>query len=124
MDKYYVIQKADKTDTVSIDRLKPAYLECVPLSVVPPTSSATSSPDPPVSVPSTQPPHTTTPPTHPDSPTPPRTSSRSDVNLPEQQVSVTDFSSGFHPEHSLYDNRFWRELHFSFNCRRREKFNQ
>ncbi|VDM06342.1 unnamed protein product, partial [Schistocephalus solidus] len=26
MDKYYVIQKADKTDTVSIDRLKPAYL--------------------------------------------------------------------------------------------------
>ncbi|BHF67008.1 hypothetical protein SprV_0301003100 [Sparganum proliferum] len=78
MDKYYVIQKADKTDTVSIDRLKPAYLECIPLSVVPPTFSAPSSLDPPVSVPSTQPPHSTTPPTHPDSPTTaPRTSSRS-----------------------------------------------
>ncbi|BHF83231.1 hypothetical protein SprV_0802637300 [Sparganum proliferum] len=56
MDKYYVIQKADKTDTVSIDRLKPAYLECIPLSVVPPTFSAPSSLNPPVSVPSTQPP--------------------------------------------------------------------
>ncbi|BHF67513.1 hypothetical protein SprV_0301054000 [Sparganum proliferum] len=78
MDKYYVIQKADKTDTVSIDRLKPAYLECIPLSVVPPTFSAPSSLDPPVSVPSTQPPHSITPPTHPDSPTTaPRTSSRS-----------------------------------------------
>ncbi|BHF73832.1 hypothetical protein SprV_0401691600 [Sparganum proliferum] len=78
MDKYYVIQKADKTDTVSIDRLKPAYLECIPLSVVPPTFSAPSSPDPPVSVPSTQPPHSITPPTHPDSPiTALRTSSRS-----------------------------------------------
>ncbi|BHF85394.1 hypothetical protein SprV_1002855900 [Sparganum proliferum] len=78
MDKYYVIQKADKTDTVSIDRLKPAYLECIPLSVVPPTFSAPSSLDPPVSVPSTQPPHSITPPTHHDSPTTaPRTSSRS-----------------------------------------------
>ncbi|BHF80355.1 hypothetical protein SprV_0702348100 [Sparganum proliferum] len=78
MDKYYVIQKADKTDTVSIDRLKPAYLECIPLSVVPPTFSAPSSLDPLVSVPSTQPPHSITPPTHPDSPTTtPRTSSRS-----------------------------------------------
>lgn len=26
-DKYFVIQKADKTDTVSIDRLKPAYID-------------------------------------------------------------------------------------------------
>nr|VZI47904.1 unnamed protein product [Spirometra erinaceieuropaei] len=69
MDKYYVIQKADRTDTVSIGRLKPAYLECIPPSVVPPTSSAPSSPDPPVSVPSTQPPPSTTPPTHPDFPT-------------------------------------------------------
>nr|VZI32596.1 unnamed protein product [Spirometra erinaceieuropaei] len=78
MDKYYVIQKADKTDTVSIDRLKPAYVECIPPSVVPLTSSVPSSPDPPVSVPSTQPPHSTTPPTHTDSSsTPPRTSSRS-----------------------------------------------
>ncbi|BHF65206.1 hypothetical protein SprV_0200821600 [Sparganum proliferum] len=78
MDRYYVIKKADKTDTVSIDRLKPAYLECTPLSVVPPTPSAPSSPDPPVSVPSTQPPHSITPPTHLDSPTTaPRTSSRS-----------------------------------------------
>ncbi|BHF58389.1 hypothetical protein SprV_0100134100 [Sparganum proliferum] len=78
MDKHYVIQKADKTDTVSIDRLKPAYLECIPLSVVSKTSSAPSSPDPPVSIPSSQPPHSITPPTHPDSPTTaPRTSSRS-----------------------------------------------
>nr|VZI40227.1 unnamed protein product [Spirometra erinaceieuropaei] len=78
MDKYYVIQKADKTDTVSIDRLKPAYVGCIPPSVVPPTSSVPSSPDPPVSAPSTQPPHSTTPPTHPDSSSiPPHTSSRS-----------------------------------------------
>ncbi|BHF62301.1 hypothetical protein SprV_0200528300 [Sparganum proliferum] len=88
MDKYYVIQKADKTDTVSIDRLKPAYLECIPLSVVPPTFSAPSSLDPPVLVPSTQPPHSITLPTHPDSPTTaPRTSSRS--------ASFTDFVSDF-----------------------------
>nr|VZH96033.1 unnamed protein product [Spirometra erinaceieuropaei] len=78
-DKYYDIQKADRTDTVSIGRLKPAYLECIPPSVVPPTSSAPSSPDPPVSVPSTQPSHSTTPPTHPDFPTTAlSTSSRSD----------------------------------------------
>ncbi|BHF64801.1 hypothetical protein SprV_0200780800 [Sparganum proliferum] len=78
MDKYYVIRKADKTDTVSIDRLNPAYLECIPLSMVPPTSSAPSSSDPPVSVPSTRPLHSITPPTHPDSSTTaPRTSSRS-----------------------------------------------
>ncbi|BHF71413.1 hypothetical protein SprV_0401447100 [Sparganum proliferum] len=78
MDKYYAIQEADKTDTVSIDRLKPAYLECIPLSVLPPTFSAPSSLGPPVSAPSTQPPHSITPPTHPDSPTTaPRTSSRS-----------------------------------------------
>ncbi|BHF78091.1 hypothetical protein SprV_0602120100 [Sparganum proliferum] len=83
MDKYYVIQKADKTDTVSIDRLQPAYLECIPLSVVPPTSSAPSPPDPPVSVPSTQPPHSTTPSTYPDTPTTaPRTSSRSGRHRP------------------------------------------
>ncbi|BHF63739.1 hypothetical protein SprV_0200673300 [Sparganum proliferum] len=55
MDKCYVIQKAEKNDTVSIDRLKSAYLECIPLSVVPPISSAPSPPDPPVSVPSTAP---------------------------------------------------------------------
>ncbi|BHF74544.1 hypothetical protein SprV_0501763000 [Sparganum proliferum] len=78
MDKYYVIQRADKTDTVSIGRLKPAYLECTPLSVVPPPFSAPSSLDPLFSVPSTQPPHSIIPPTHPDSPTTaPRTSSRS-----------------------------------------------
>nr|VZI46749.1 unnamed protein product [Spirometra erinaceieuropaei] len=71
MDKYYVIQKAEKTDTVSIDRLKPAYLVCVPPSVVPPTSSAPSSPDPPVSVASTEPLHSTIPPTYPDSPSTP-----------------------------------------------------
>ncbi|BHF83107.1 hypothetical protein SprV_0802624900 [Sparganum proliferum] len=77
-DKCCVIQKADNTGTVSIDRLQSAYLQCVPLSILPPTSSAPSSPDPPVSVPSTQPPHSITPPTHPDSPTTaPRTSSRS-----------------------------------------------
>ncbi|BHF76553.1 hypothetical protein SprV_0501965100 [Sparganum proliferum] len=82
MEKYYVIQKADKTGTVSIDRLKPAYLECIPLSVVPPTFSAPSSLDPPVSVPSTQPPHSITPPTHPDSPTTAtRTSSRSVIHI-------------------------------------------
>ncbi|BHF63738.1 hypothetical protein SprV_0200673200 [Sparganum proliferum] len=55
MDKCYVIQKAERNDTVSIDRLKSAYLECIPLSVVPPISSAPSPPDPPVSVPSTAP---------------------------------------------------------------------
>ncbi|BHF75072.1 hypothetical protein SprV_0501816600 [Sparganum proliferum] len=81
-DKYYAIQKAEKTDTVSTDRLKPAYFECIPLSDVPPTSSAPSSPDPPVSIPSTQPPHSTTPPTHPDSPSPPPgTSSRSSRHI-------------------------------------------
>ncbi|BHF69239.1 hypothetical protein SprV_0301228200 [Sparganum proliferum] len=57
MDKYYVIQKAGKTVAFYIDRLRPAYLECIPLSVVPPTFSAPSSLDPPVPVPSTQPPH-------------------------------------------------------------------
>ncbi|BHF86025.1 hypothetical protein SprV_ctg2002920300, partial [Sparganum proliferum] len=78
MDKYYVTQKTDKSNTVFIDRLKPAYLECIPPPVVPPTSPAPSSPDPSGSVSSTQPAHSTTPPTHPDSPsTPPRTASRS-----------------------------------------------
>nr|VZI47270.1 unnamed protein product [Spirometra erinaceieuropaei] len=82
MDKYYVIQKADKTDTVSIDRLKPAYVECIPPSAVPPTSSVPSSPAPPVLVPSTQPPHSTTTPTRPDSSsTLPRTSSRSGIHI-------------------------------------------
>ncbi|VDL96474.1 unnamed protein product [Schistocephalus solidus] len=61
MDKHYVIQKADKTDTVSIDRLKPAYLECIPLPVVPSHSSALSPPIPPVSSPSHQPSHSITP---------------------------------------------------------------
>ncbi|BHF61146.1 hypothetical protein SprV_0100411800 [Sparganum proliferum] len=77
MDKSYVIQKADKTDTVSIDRLKPSYLECTPAPVVPSTPTTSSSPDPSVSISSTQPPHSTTLPTHSDSTSPPRTSSRS-----------------------------------------------
>nr|VZI07138.1 unnamed protein product [Spirometra erinaceieuropaei] len=95
MNKYYVIQKADKTDTVSIDRLKPAYLECVPPSVMPPSSSAPSSHDSLASVPSTEPPHSTTPPTHSDFPfIQPRTSSRSalspdnDGKPPEKYVGT------------------------------------
>ncbi|BHF74067.1 hypothetical protein SprV_0401715100 [Sparganum proliferum] len=82
IDKHYIIQRADKTDTVSIDGLKSAYLECIPLSVVPPTPYAPSSPDLPVSVSSTQPPHSTTPPTYSHSPsTPLRTSSRSSRHI-------------------------------------------
>ncbi|BHF68214.1 hypothetical protein SprV_0301124700 [Sparganum proliferum] len=103
MDKYYVTQKTDKSNTVFIDRLKPAYLECIPPPVVPPTSPAPSSPDPSGSVSSTQPAHSTTPPTHPDSPsTPPRTASRSDLfghhfdqhgvtPLPEKVQSILSF---------------------------------
>ncbi|BHF65440.1 hypothetical protein SprV_0200845000 [Sparganum proliferum] len=34
-DKFYVLQKVDKNDTVSIDRLKPAYLECLPSTSAP-----------------------------------------------------------------------------------------
>ncbi|BHF65203.1 hypothetical protein SprV_0200821300 [Sparganum proliferum] len=104
MDRYYVIKKADKTDTVSIDRLKPAYLECTPLSVVPPTPSAPSSPDPPVSVPSTQPPHSITPPTHLDSPTTaPRTSSRSGQR-PRQPVTATATAGQSRPSRLFYIN--------------------
>ncbi|VDL97840.1 unnamed protein product [Schistocephalus solidus] len=78
MDKYYVIQKADKTDTVSIDRLKPAYLECVPPPVAPSNYSAPSPSIPPMSIPSTQPSHSTTPPTRfATSSSPQRISSRS-----------------------------------------------
>ncbi|BHF70287.1 hypothetical protein SprV_0301333700 [Sparganum proliferum] len=102
-DKFYVIQKVDKTDTVSIDRLKPAYLECIPLSVVPPTFSAPSSLDPPVSVPSTQPPHSITPPAHPDSATTaPRTSSRSGRHT-HFPAKLKDF---FHSKLSCTPERF------------------
>nr|VZI17500.1 unnamed protein product [Spirometra erinaceieuropaei] len=105
MDKYYVIQKADKTDTVSIDIINPAYLECIPLSIVPPTSSAPSSPDPPVSVPSTQPPHSTTLPTHPDSPIiAPRVSSRSASGYQQVEVRPSDGEkSAFAVPSGLYD---------------------
>nr|VZH94050.1 unnamed protein product [Spirometra erinaceieuropaei] len=41
-DEFYVLQKADKSYTVSIDRLKPAYLECLTSTSapsIPPTMS-------------------------------------------------------------------------------------
>nr|VZH94975.1 unnamed protein product [Spirometra erinaceieuropaei] len=77
-DKLYVLQKADKTDTVSIDRLKPAYLECLPSTSapsIPPTMSSADTPTPLTYPPS---PHLTLLPTQPDPPpTPPPISSRS-----------------------------------------------
>nr|VZI42436.1 unnamed protein product [Spirometra erinaceieuropaei] len=106
MDKYYVMQTADKTDTVSIDRLKPAYLECIPPSVVPSTSSAPSSFDPPVSVPSTQTPHSTTPHTHPDSPTTAqRTSSRSVLLLVGSTCCATGSDSHLSSNRQTLDCR-------------------
>ncbi|VDM05693.1 unnamed protein product [Schistocephalus solidus] len=91
MDKYYVIQKSEKTDTVSIDRLKPAYLECILPPVAPSNSSSPSPPIQPMSVPSTQPSHSTTPPTLFATPSSPqRTSSRSGrhINFP---ANLKDF---------------------------------
>ncbi|BHF71159.1 hypothetical protein SprV_0401421400 [Sparganum proliferum] len=49
-DKFYVLQKADKTDTVSTDRLKPAYLECLPSTSAPYIPPTMSSPDTPTTV--------------------------------------------------------------------------
>ncbi|BHF67339.1 hypothetical protein SprV_0301036500 [Sparganum proliferum] len=77
-DKFCVLQKADKTDTVSIDRLKPAYLECLPSTSAPSIPPTMSSPDTPTPV--TYPPsaHLTILPTQPDPPsTSPPISSRS-----------------------------------------------
>ncbi|BHF76143.1 hypothetical protein SprV_0501924100 [Sparganum proliferum] len=77
-DKFYVLQRADKTDTVSIDRLKPASLECLPSTSAPSIPPTMSSPDTPTPV--TYPPssHLTILPTQPDPPTiPPPISSRS-----------------------------------------------
>nr|VZH99319.1 unnamed protein product [Spirometra erinaceieuropaei] len=79
-DTFYVLQKADKTDTVSIDRLKPAYLECLPSTSAPSIPPTMSSPDTPTPI--TYPPsrHLTILPTQPDPPpTPPPISSRSDL---------------------------------------------
>nr|VZH94564.1 unnamed protein product [Spirometra erinaceieuropaei] len=71
-DKFYVLQKADKTDTVSIDRLKPAYLECFLSTSAPSIPPTMSSAD--TATPLTHPtsPHLTILPTQPDPPpTPP-----------------------------------------------------
>nr|VZI06174.1 unnamed protein product [Spirometra erinaceieuropaei] len=77
-DKFYVLQKADKTDTVSIDRLKPAYLECLPSTSAPSIPPTTSSPDTPTPLTCPPSPHLTILPTQPDPPpTPPPISSRS-----------------------------------------------
>ncbi|BHF77770.1 hypothetical protein SprV_0602088000 [Sparganum proliferum] len=77
-DKVYVLQKADKTDTVSIDRLKPAYLECLPSTSAPSTPPTMFSPDTPTPVTYPPSPHLTILPTQPDPPpTPPSISSRS-----------------------------------------------
>ncbi|VDM06054.1 unnamed protein product [Schistocephalus solidus] len=91
MDKYNAIQNADKTNTISMYRLNPAYLECIPPPVFPSHSSALSPPIPPVSDPSTQPSHSTTPSTHFATPfSPQRIFSRSGkhINFP---VSFKDF---------------------------------
>nr|VZH99561.1 unnamed protein product [Spirometra erinaceieuropaei] len=77
-DKFYVLQKADKTDTVSIDRLKPAYLECLPSTSAPSIPPTMSSPDTPTPLTYPPSPHLTILPTQPDPPpTPPPISSRS-----------------------------------------------
>ncbi|BHF73760.1 hypothetical protein SprV_0401684300 [Sparganum proliferum] len=77
-DKFYVLQKTDKTDTVSIDRLKPAYLECLPSTSAPSIPPTMSSPDTPTRVTYPPSPHLTNLPTQPDPPpTPPPISSRS-----------------------------------------------
>ncbi|BHF85615.1 hypothetical protein SprV_1002878400 [Sparganum proliferum] len=73
-----VLQKADKTDTVSIDRLKPAYLECLPSASAPSIPPTMSSPDTPTPVTYPPSPHLTILPTQTDPPpTPPPISSRS-----------------------------------------------
>ncbi|BHF82425.1 hypothetical protein SprV_0802556300 [Sparganum proliferum] len=64
-DKFYVLQKADKTDTVSIDRLKPAYLECLPSISAPSIPPTMSSPDTPSPVTYHPSPHLTILPTQP-----------------------------------------------------------
>nr|VZH93637.1 unnamed protein product [Spirometra erinaceieuropaei] len=84
-DKFYVLQKADKTDTVSIDRLRPAYLECLPSTSAPSIPPTMSSPDTPTPLTYPSSPHLTILPTQPDPPpTPPPMSSRSGrhVRLP------------------------------------------
>nr|VZI40250.1 unnamed protein product [Spirometra erinaceieuropaei] len=67
-DKFYVLQKADKTDTVSIDRLKPAYLECLPSTSAPSIPPTTSSPDTPTPLTFPPSPNLTILPTQPDPP--------------------------------------------------------
>ncbi|VDN13174.1 unnamed protein product [Dibothriocephalus latus] len=77
-DKYVVIQRADATDTVSIDRLKPAYVECPSPPPGPSTPTATLPCTPPA--PSSPPPPSTTDPTHipiTSPPVPPLPSTRS-----------------------------------------------
>nr|VZH99086.1 unnamed protein product [Spirometra erinaceieuropaei] len=77
-DKFYVLQKADKTDAVSIDRLKPAYLECLPSTSAPSIPPTMSSPDTPTPFTYPPSPHLTILPTQPDPPpSPPPISSRS-----------------------------------------------
>nr|VZI12561.1 unnamed protein product [Spirometra erinaceieuropaei] len=77
-DKFYVLQKADKTDTISIGRLKPAYLECLPSTSAPSIPPTTSSPDTPTPLTCPPSPHLTILPTQPGPPpTPPPISSRS-----------------------------------------------
>ncbi|BHF67784.1 hypothetical protein SprV_0301081300 [Sparganum proliferum] len=77
-DKFYVLQKADKTDTVSTDHLKPAYLECLPSTSAPSIPPTMPSPDTPTPVTYPPSPHLTILLTQPDPPpTPPPISSRS-----------------------------------------------
>nr|VZI23144.1 unnamed protein product [Spirometra erinaceieuropaei] len=81
-DKFYVLQKADKTDTVSIDRLEPAHLECLPSTSAPSIAPTTSSPETPTPLTYPPSPHLTILPTQPDPPpTPPPISSRSEKTM-------------------------------------------
>nr|VZI40635.1 unnamed protein product [Spirometra erinaceieuropaei] len=90
-DKLYVLQKADKTDKVSIDRLKPAYLECLPSTSAPSIPHAMSSPDTPTPLNYLPPPHLTILRTQPETPpTPPPISSRSEV-VCQNQVNACCF---------------------------------
>nr|CAK6928580.1 unnamed protein product [Fasciola hepatica] len=68
-DKNFVVQKADKPDTVSIDRLKPTYFDTPPSPATPTLSPSTETPP---TLPVDDPPSIITPDTTPHPPAPPQ----------------------------------------------------
>nr|CAK6928071.1 unnamed protein product [Fasciola hepatica] len=86
-DKYLVVQKADKPDTVSIDRLKPAYFDTPPSPATPTLSPSTETPP---THPVDDPPSIITPDTTPHRPAP-----------PQQQPSLVTRRSGRNVRHPV-----------------------